>query len=140
MTSRYLIRFDGGSRGNPGKAGCGYVIYKPDGSLHLRGACFVGLHETNNVAEYSGLLRALEALSMDDTITCLQIEGDSLLVINQLNGKWKVKADNLLPLYNSVSALLKKYDFTVQHIPRKENAEADSLANVAMDSISENSN
>lgn len=139
MTRPYLIRFDGGSRGNPGIAGCGYIIYKPDGTLHLRGACFVGHHETNNVAEYSGLLRALEAISIDDTITNIQIEGDSLLVVNQLNGEWKVKAKNLQGVFDSVCTLLKKFDYTIRHIPRKDNYEADHLANVAMDSIRENS-
>jgi len=135
MTDSYLIRFDGGSRGNPGIAGCGYVIYKPNGSLHIRGACFVGRSDTNNVAEYTGLLRALEAISVDKSIVDLNIEGDSLLVINQLSGRWKVKAENLQPLYDSVMQLLKKFSYRLAHIPRKLNAEADRLANIAMDSI-----
>jgi ribonuclease HI len=132
----YLIRFDGGSRGNPGKAGCGYIIYKPDGTTHLNGSCFVGSQETNNVAEYTGLLRALEAISYDEKITSLTIEGDSLLVINQLSGLWKVKADNLIPLYAKTHSLLSKYEYTLSHIPRNQNKEADRLANIAMDSMS----
>ena len=136
MSNSYLIRFDGGSRGNPGIAGAGYVIYKPNNTLHLNGACFVGKCETNNVAEYTGLLRALEAICLDDTISDLRIEGDSLLVINQLSGKWQVKAENLIPLYNSVLQILQKFNYTLKHIPRQDNSEADRLANVAMDAVS----
>lgn len=137
MSNSYLIRFDGGSRGNPGIAGAGYVIYKPNNTFHLSGACFVGKSETNNVAEYTGLLRALEAICLDDAIADLRIEGDSLLVINQLSGKWQVKAENLIPLYNSVLQILQKFNYTLKHIPRKDNSEADRLANVAMDAGSE---
>jgi len=135
MSNSYLIRFDGGSRGNPGLAGCGYVIYKPDGSLHIRGSCFVGYSETNNVAEYTGLLRALEAISIDDSIVDLVIEGDSLLVINQLSGKWKVKAENLKPIYESIMLLINKFNYRLTHIPRELNTEADRLANDVMDSV-----
>jgi len=134
---QYIIRFDGGSRGNPGISGCGYVIYKPDGSFHLNGSYFVGKKETNNVAEYTGLLRALEIISLDESITELAIEGDSLLVINQVSNCWKIKAQNLLPLYQRVKCLLEKYKYTISHIPRGQNKEADYLANLAMDSFSQ---
>lgn len=135
MDGAFIIRFDGGSRGNPGIAGSGYVIYKPNGTLHLCGECFVGYRETNNVAEYTGLVNALKAISMDDSIKKLRIEGDSLLVINQLSGKWKVKAKNLKHLYNLALQLLGKFEYTLSHIPRKFNTEADRLANAAMDSV-----
>lgn len=135
MNQQYLIRFDGGSRGNPGIAGCGYVIYKPDSSLHIKGTYFLGNNQTNNVAEYTGLLRALESITLDEDIKELAIEGDSLLVINQLRGIWKVKAQNLMPLYQSVKSLLEKYNYTLTHIPRAQNKEADHLANLAMDSV-----
>ena len=131
----YLIRFDGGSRGNPGISGCGFVIYGPDEQIILRTSATVGMHCTNNEAEYHGLMLALEAIHMNTDIRKIRIEGDSLLVVNQVKGLWKVKADNLRAKYERVKALLERFDYDIIHIARNQNLEADALANQAMDSL-----
>lgn len=135
MATTSVLRFDGGSRGNPGKAGCGFVIYNSatDDTKIIEGWQYLGDKNTNNYAEYYGIILGLqEALSKG--LKNLHIEGDSLLVINQLLGKWKVKAENLQPLYEKAKELLKQFDnYTLTQIPRNKNKVADKLANYAMD-------
>ena len=102
----WLLQFDGGSRGNPGTAGAGAVLYTlhDDGVENVikkrekwAGYFYIG-NTTNNVAEYMGLIEGLkQAIVLD--IKYIEIEGDSLLVISQLNGIYKVKHSNLIPLY-----------------------------------------
>jgi ribonuclease HI len=132
MNYDYKLQFDGGSRGNPGLSGCGAVIYfrgEEIWSNHL----FLGQKQTNNYAEYSGIIMGLEyALKMN--IKDLLVEGDSLLVINQLTNKYKCKSDNLLPLYTKAFALSKQFEtIEFHHILRNQNKRADELSNNAMD-------
>jgi ribonuclease HI len=130
-----ILRFDGGSRGNPGRAGCGFVILtsKTNDTPICYDYKYLGNEETNNYAEYNGLIMGLEDV-IKHNIKNIIIEGDSLLVINQLLGKWKVKSENLKPLYEKASTLLKEFDnYTLKHIPRSQNKKADKLANNAMD-------
>lgn len=132
--SSYTIMFDGGSRGNPGPSGCGFVIYK-DGKIIEQDNKFLGT-KTNNYAEYTGLIIALQCAVR---IECkdIHIKGDSMLVINQLNGTYKVKSDNLRSLHETATELLSTFDtFQLQHIPRELNQVADALANVAIDNNS----
>lgn len=138
--STHILMFDGGSRGNPGKAGCGYVICSSHDVDETQdpliiGYEYLGAHQTNNYAEYSGLIRGLEhAISHGLTKSHIQIEGDSLLVIQQLSGKWQVKNANLKPLYEKARSLLAQlYSYSLTHIPRSKNKMADALANKAMD-------
>lgn len=138
--STHILMFDGGSRGNPGKAGCGYVICSSHDVDETQdpliiGYEYLGVHQTNNYAEYSGLIRGLEvAISHGLTTSDIQIEGDSLLVIQQLSGKWKVKNENLKPLYEKARLLLSQlHSYSFTYIPRSKNKMADSLANKAMD-------
>jgi ribonuclease HI len=131
-----ILRFDGGSRGNPGRAGCGFVILtsKSNDTPICYDYKYLGNEETNNYAEYNGLIMGLED-TIKHNIKNIIIEGDSLLVINHLLGKWKVKSENLKPLYEKASTLLKQFDnYTLNHIPRSHNKKADKLANNAMDS------
>lgn len=126
----YKVYFDGGSRGNPGPCGCGYVIYHNDNIIHEG---FQYLQEnTNNYAEYHGLYFALEYLK-DKQIERLDIYGDSKLVICQIKDEWKIKSENLKKVNSQCKDLLKNIKFTATHIYREQNTHADSLANKAMD-------
>ena len=131
----YVLRFDGGSRGNPGIAGSGMVLYDADeGTEVWSGYHFMGDSYTNNEAEYQGILEGLRcAYAMG--ARSVVVQGDSMLVIRQLEGKWRVKAENLRPYYQKAMKLLQQFDsFHVNHIDRAANSRADELANEAMDS------
>ena len=127
----YLLQFDGCSKGNPGKAGSGAVIYKNKTEIWGK-SLFVGNKNTNNEAEYTGLIIGLEE-AIDMGIKNLCVEGDSLLVINQMTGKYKVKSENLILLYNKAKELEKKFDIIIyNHIYRNLNKRADELSNMAL--------
>lgn len=128
-----LIYADGGSRGNPGPAGYGAVVFGEDGSTVLaERAAYLG-RATNNVAEYSGLIAGLEAareLGSDE----VAVRMDSKLVIEQLSGRWQVKHPDMKPLAARASALLKGFrTSSLTWVPRSQNSHADRLANEAMD-------
>ena len=127
----YKLQFDGASRGNPGIAGAGAVIYKFNKEISTK-IQFVGNNATNNVAEYTGLIIGLkEAINMN--ITTITVEGDSMLVIKQMKGEYKVKSTNLLNLYCEAKLLEKNFDFiTFTHIYRENNKRADELSNLAI--------
>lgn len=127
----YLLQFDGCSKGNPGKAGSGAVIYKNKTELWGK-SLFVGNKNTNNEAEYTGLIIGLEE-AIDMGIKNLCVEGDSLLVINQMTGKYKVKSENLILLYDQAKELEKKFEVIIyNHIYRNLNKRADELSNLAL--------
>ena len=129
--SEYVLRFDGGSRGNPGRAASGAVIYQ--NGKEVRSHCILlGDHLTSNYAEYHGLILGLK-MAIDMEIEELQIEGDSLLVIRQCNGDFKVKSQLLLPLHSEVRTLLENINsYKLTHIRRDKNKRADSLVNKAL--------
>lgn len=122
---------DGASRGNPGHAGAGAVLYKEDGE-ELRWSSYLGIC-TNNVAEYRALLLGLqEACNRGCTHVALFLDAE--LVVRQLQGHYKVKHEHLQPLYREVCHLLKSLaDWSVAHVPRSSNTVADSLANEGID-------
>ena len=127
----YTLMFDGGSRGNPGNSGAGFVIYKNEEEI-FAGCSPLG-HATNNYAEYKGLELGLQC-ALDKNILSLVIKGDSLLVLNQVTNKWKVKSLTLKNLYTKIRSMLGQLEtFTVEHVKRKYNKRADELANMAMD-------
>ncbi len=125
------VFIDGASRGNPGEAGCGAVIYGVrDEPVYL--TKYLG-HATNNVAEYNALILALEKLK-EFGIKEVNINSDSLLLVSQLNGKYAVKNPNIRKLFRIYMSLAVNFDkIEVQHIPRELNREADRLANLAID-------
>jgi ribonuclease HI len=127
--TEYLLYFDGCSKGNPGPSGAGAVIYK-DGEEIFAGSLFVGEKETNNVAEYSGLLLGLEK-AREMGIKRLKVKGDSLLVIKQMRGEYQVRAPGLIPLYKKALRLSKEHfqDMEYLHVERKWNERADALSN-----------
>ena len=127
---------DGGARGNPGPAGYGVRIERPDGTLVDEFADSIGV-ATNNVAEYRGLLAALEWARTHDH-HALHVRSDSLLLVQQMLGNYKVKHPGLQALH--ATARLLAHDIgrvTFEHVGRALNAHADRLANAAMDSASQ---
>ena len=128
MNDTYSLYFDGCSKGNPGKAGAGAVIYKNNMEIFSI-SIFVGEKETNNVAEYSGLIIGLkEAVKL--TIKNLEVKGDSQLVIRQMKGEYKVNAPSLIKLFQEAKTFQKQFDkITFTHVYRTENKRADELAN-----------
>jgi len=127
----YTLQFDGACRGNPGLCGAGYVIYKDDEILD-RQSKFVSEKNTNNYAEYSALLFGIERV-VELGIKDINVEGDSQLAINQINGIYRVNSDNIATLYNKVIENLVNFDsFSFRHIKRDNNKLADYLANVAI--------
>lgn len=132
IIDNYLLQFDGACRGNPGNCGCGYVIYK-NGISIKENNIFLHCKNTNNFAEYMGFIYGItEALQLN--ITTLHIQGDSQLVLKQVQGLWKVKSDNLKEKHDLACNLLRKFEIvTFEHIERKKNKIADALANKALD-------
>lgn len=123
---------DGASRGNPGKAACAVIVYDEDGDELLRDSRSLGV-ATNNVAEYHGVLLALE---LADQLGAAEVDLrlDSELVVKQLNGQYKVKHEAMKPLYKQVRIAMTKFArVAVRHVPRTETKEADALANAELD-------
>jgi len=134
--NQYVANIDGGARGNPGPAGWGVIVRTKDGELaaELFGAM---PHATNNVAEYQGLIEALTWCAGQGARQ-VEIRSDSLLLVQQMRGVYKVKNEGLRPLHGQARLLAHKIgrvDF--QHVPREENKDADRLANLAMDEAAE---
>ena len=128
----YEMYFDGGAEPNPGKAGAGAVIYKDNTEIYCI-AVFVGEKETNNTAEYTGLIKGLE-LALNNNIDSLIVKGDSELIIKQLNKEYKVKAENLKLLFNEAEILIKKFkNIEFKHVKRNLNKRADELSRIARD-------
>ncbi|GHH64853.1 hypothetical protein GCM10017673_08250 [Streptosporangium violaceochromogenes] len=130
----FVVEADGGSRGNPGPAGYGAVVKDAaDGQVLTEVAEAIGT-QTNNVAEYRGLiggLRSLLELAGDGAV--VEVRMDSRLVVEQMAGRWKIKNEGLRPLALEAAALARRLRVTWRWIPREKNKDADRLANEAMD-------
>ena len=125
---------DGGSRGNPGPSGYGAVIEDAQGRVVARLSQFLG-HQTNNYAEYSGLLAVLKWAN-ENGVKRLRVVSDSELMVKQMKGLYKVKNPGLLPLWEEAKRLAARLDrFEMRHTLRGGNQEADRLANEAMDKV-----
>ena len=123
---------DGASRGNPGEAGCGAVIFDQTGTT-LRELCRYLGHATNNVAEYEGLLMGLEEVLRLGGKR-LRVESDSELLVRQLNGLYRVKNEKLSRLHHKAVGLLRQLErYHIIHVRREQNRVADRLANQAID-------
>ncbi len=134
MNGSYIIQSDGGSRGNPGLAAYGFVIYDPTGQELKKQAQTIGM-TTNNQAEYQGIVAALEAaqaLHLEGPIIC---KLDSQLVVRQINGLYKMKSPELKPWLQKIHILIGQFAFPVTFIDvrREDNKEADRLVNLALD-------
>ena len=129
---RVVVHVDGGARGNPGPAAAAAVVSTPDGEVVDRAWELLG-EQTNNVAEYRGLLlglRRAKALGATE----VEVINDSELVARQVTGAYKVKHAALKPLHAEALALLDGFDaWSIRNVPRAQNAEADALVNAALD-------
>jgi ribonuclease HI len=128
----YRANIDGGSRGNPGPAAYGVVIRDPKGGVVAKLKKYIG-RMTNNVAEYYGLIAALD-YAQSQGIRQLRIEADSELMVKQMRGLYKVKSPELRPLYERARKMAQALEsFRIDHVYREQNSEADALANQAID-------
>ena len=128
------INVDGASRGNPGPSGIGYCIHDDSGKIIEQGGEFIGF-ATSRVAEYYAIKKGIErALEMN--YKTVRFISDSLMVVNQLNGIFTVKNQDILPIYNELQERINQFDaVSFTHVPRSENTIADSEANAAIDKI-----
>lgn len=129
---KVVVHTDGGSRGNPGPAAAGFTLDDAAGHRLQARAFFLG-ETTNNVAEYTALVRALEA-ARELGATHVTAVSDSELLVRQLNGQYKVKSEQIKPLYDRAAALLARFEgYRVRHVTREKNKEADRLVNRVLD-------
>ena len=132
LPGHLVAHVDGGARGNPGPAGYGVVIEDRQGKPIAELSRYLG-HRTNNFAEYSGLIAALNYV-VDHQLSALRVLSDSELMVRQMNGVYKVRSPELRPLYEEAKRLARHLQwFRIEHVRREKNAEADRLANEAMD-------
>ena len=128
---KIIAHVDGASRGNPGPAGYGAYLRLDNGDV-IEACGFLGT-TTNNVAEYAGLLEAL-SLARQEGAKEVEIVSDSLLLVNQMLGLYKVKHENLRPLFLKAISMARTFDrFSIRHTLRAGNKDADRLANRAVD-------
>ena len=136
MSAETLVAYvDGAARGNPGPAGIGVVLSDPEGNVLKEIAEPLG-RTTNNVAEYTALIRALEEAR---ALGCSRISvyTDSELMARQISGQYRVKTEHLFPLYQRVTLLLTAFDrASVTHVRREHNKRADQLSNIGADKVS----
>jgi ribonuclease HI len=126
------VSCDGAARGNPGPAGIGILIQTPEGEVVDEIAEGIG-ETTNNVAEYTAALRGLRRAAERGARDVL-LRSDSNLLVRQLEGSYRVKADHLKPLHAAVLAEARRFErIRFEHVPRERNTEADRLANVGVD-------
>lgn len=130
---RVTLYADGGARGNPGPAAGGAVLLGEDGRVLCERGEYLGT-ATNNVAEYTGLIVGLEEAKRLGTVTTLDVRMDSLLVVQQMRGIWKIKHPGLRPLAIRAGALLAEFpQRTIEHVPRDLNHLADAVVNRILD-------
>jgi len=131
----YHANIDGGSRGNPGPAAYGVVMRDGRGEVVARLKKYIG-QNTNNVAEYFGLIAALD-YAQTHGIRALRVESDSELLVKQMRGQYKVKSEELKPLFERAKKMSQTLEmFRIEHVYREQNREADALVNQALDETS----
>jgi ribonuclease HI len=131
-SAAHRFNIDGGSRGNPGPAAYGVVVRDPQGAIVARLKKYIG-RSTNNVAEYYGLIAALD-YAQSHGIRAVRLEADSELMVKQMRGQYKVKSVDLQPLFERAKKMSQSFDsFRMDHVYREQNRDADRLANEALD-------
>jgi ribonuclease HI len=128
----WIVNVDGASRGNPGEASYGFAITDKRGKIVYKESGYIG-RATNNVAEYTAVVKALE-FALRKKIETIEVRSDSQLLVRQLKGEYKLKSENLRALHERCRELLRRFKwYEIQHIPREQNKIADKLANEALD-------
>ena len=131
--AKLTVNVDGGARGNPGPAAIGVVVRDADGTVVEAVGGTIG-RQTNNVAEYQALLRGIE-LAAAHGATEVELIGDSELVVRQIEGRYKVKNAAMKDLHAEARKALARFDsWSIRHVKRAQNADADKLVNQALDS------
>jgi ribonuclease HI len=131
----FQANIDGGSRGNPGPASYGVVVRNERGEIVAKLKKYIG-RMTNNVAEYYGLIAALD-YAQSNAVRALRVESDSELLVRQMRGHYKVKSPDLRPLFERAKKMSQTFEsFRIDHVYREQNTEADALANEALDETS----
>jgi ribonuclease HI len=129
---KLTVNVDGGARGNPGPAAIGVVVRNDDGAVVEQVGETIG-QATNNVAEYRALLRGIE-LATAHGADEVELIGDSELVVRQIEGRYKVKHADMKELHAQAKAMLADFDgWSIRHVKRGQNADADALVNEALD-------
>lgn len=127
-----IANIDGGARGNPGPAAYGVVIHNAKGDVLAKLGEFLG-NQTNNVAEYSGLVAALD-WAVREKHTSLKVFSDSELLVRQMRGQYKVRNPDLKQLFERAQSLVRKLQqFSIEHVRREANRDADRLVNEVLD-------
>jgi ribonuclease HI len=130
--TRLIVNVDGGARGNPGPAAIGAVVQSAAGELLEERGERIGV-ATNNVAEYRALLLGIE-LAAAHRASEVELVGDSELIVRQVKGEYKVKDATMRQLHAEVKRALRPFEqWTIRHVKREQNAEADRLVNNALD-------
>jgi ribonuclease HI len=128
----HVAHCDGASRGNPGPAAYAVILRTPAGATLCELGRYIG-RETNNVAEYYGLIAALD-YAASHGIRALRVRSDSELLVRQMQGRYKVKNAALKPLFERARKLSRALEyFAIEHVPRESNRDADALANLTLD-------
>ncbi|MEO8330744.1 MAG: reverse transcriptase-like protein, partial [Candidatus Nanopelagicales bacterium] len=135
MRRRLILEADGGSRGNPGPAAYGTVIRDADtGELLFEEGATLGI-DTNNVAEYQGLVAGLRAASDINPEAEIEARLDSKLIVEQMSGRWKIKHENMRRLALEAREAFPASQVRYKWVPREQNKAADALLNAALDGI-----
>lgn len=128
------INVDGASRGNPGPSGIGYCIHSSEGQIIEQGGEFIGF-ATSRVAEYMAMRKGIDR-ALELGYKSARFISDSLMVVNQLNGVFTIKNQDIIPIYNDILKTIENFDaVSFTHVPRSENYIADHEANAAIDKI-----
>ena len=128
------INVDGASRGNPGPSGIGYCIHSSEGQIIEQGGEFIGF-ATSRVAEYMAMRKGIDR-ALELGYKSVRFISDSLMVVNQLNGVFHIKNQDIIPIYNDILKTIENFDaVSFTHVPRSENYIADHEANAAIDKI-----
>lgn len=126
MNEKVIIYFDGSSIGNPGPSASAYIIQKASGEVIEEEGIFIG-EGTNNVAEYRALIFALEK-AKELGLKEIELRTDSELIVNQILGNYRVRAEKIIPLFKKVKRLLKNFKWEIRKVNRKEMKRVDQLA------------
>jgi ribonuclease HI len=132
LDGAYTANIDGAARGNPGPASYAVVLRRPDGTPLESLGKYIG-RQTNNVAEYYALIAALD-YALAHQLKRLRVRSDSELLVRQVQGIYKVKSPDLRPLHERARKMIAGLEaFAIEHVPREQNANADAVANAALD-------